>query len=111
MDKHKKNIGVTAELPAEQPDKVYGGVAVVDGQRTANPNDTRLFLSLDSGLGGHSALQPGDAFLAMPLFRQHESLVRRQSGSVVRCGLRLPKSGSSQRQNHQKSGRVEEIEH
>ena len=70
MDKHKKNIGVTAELLTKQPDKVDGGVAIVEGQRTAHSNDARLLLSLNSGLSGQGALESCNTLPAMPLFRQ-----------------------------------------
>ena len=44
MDKHEKYIRVMGELFVQQPDKVDSGVAIVHGQRTADPNYAGLFL-------------------------------------------------------------------
>ena len=76
MDEDKKYVRVARKLFVEQADKVAGGVAIVQGQRTANPDYACLFSGIRRGRADHRALECGNAFAAVPLFRQADGFLR-----------------------------------
>ena len=71
------HVRIFRELPAQQANEFVRRIAVVNRQGTAHAKHACLFPRLDSNRRCHRVLKAGNAFPAVPLFRQADRLLGR----------------------------------
>jgi len=74
---HKQYVRVFGELLVQQADEIEGGIAIVHGQGTADPNYAGLLPRDRRRLARHRVLERGNALAAVALLSQLDGFLGR----------------------------------
>src|ERR1700733_15767531 len=91
MNDDIQNIGIAAEISAEQVDEIQSGRPLVYGQSAANSEYAGDLSSFRRNLSRHSPLEGGNRLMTVAFLGQGNSLLRWNSGcGGLVCGMIAP---------------------